>query len=146
MTKLQKTCGNFVYYVPKVLNQKRKIFWPQRLCPQNRKKRLFGIAKFHSIDKRACSYFKQFDPTFVDEWHSETSTSPQKKGGRTTGRLADERTERVNGDVITMCVGRITGREGKEWRPREYVHTRMSVHEKPSGLRRNKMGKIHFTL
>ena len=66
--------------------------------------------------------------------------------------------ERASGglDVISLCVGRITGGgKGKGMtRPREYVHTRMNVHGGTSGLRINTKGKdvhahyprLHFNL
>jgi hypothetical protein len=78
------------------------------LSTKQKKKRHFQTQSFPQFNKRACSYLK-FDPTFVDEWHSEMSTSyQQRKGGRMTGRLADERTGRAS------CLGRITGRGRKD--------------------------------
>ena len=86
------------------LNYKRKIW---TATPLSTKPNTFIL--FHLIDKRACNYLK-CDPTFVDEWHSEISTSyQQKKGKRWTDDL------QTNGlDVIASCVGRITGGERKE--------------------------------
>jgi hypothetical protein len=118
------------------VNQKRKIFTATPRFVRKTKKSPFPNAKFLPIDKRACSYLK-CDPTFVDEWHSEISTSyQQRKGGRMTGRLADERNGRAS------CVSRIKGGERKEWRPREYVHTRMNVHGR---RRERRKGRIHRT-
>ena len=85
-----------------------RIFTATPRFVRKTKKSPFPNAKFLPIDKRACSYLK-CDPTFVDEWHSEISTSyQQRKGGRMTGRLADERTGRAS------CLGRITGRGRKD--------------------------------
>jgi hypothetical protein len=50
---------------------------------------------FLSIDKRACNYFK-CDPTFVDEWHSEISTSYQQKK-KVGGRLDNLQTDGLDG-------------------------------------------------
>ena len=60
------------------VNQKRKIFTATPRFVRKTKKTPFPNTKFPSIYKRACSYLK-FVPTFVDEWHSEISTSYQQK-------------------------------------------------------------------
>jgi hypothetical protein len=74
------------------LNQKRKIFWPQRLGPQN--KILFAQhAKFLSIAKRTCSYLK-WDPSYLcgrigTAKHGRLSAGKRKK---VDGRLDDLQT------------------------------------------------------
>ena len=94
---------------------------------KTKKKRHFQIQSFPQFNKRACSYLK-FDPTFVDEWHSEISTSyQQSKGGRTTGRLAEWDGRERHHDLIRALAGSQVGRGWNEV-PREYVHTRMNVH------------------
>ena len=61
------------------VNHKRDIFTATPLSTkQKKKKRHFQTQSFPQFNKRACSYLK-FDPTFVDEWHSEISTSYQQK-------------------------------------------------------------------
>ena len=56
----------------------------------------------------------------VDEWYSEISTSLGRE--KVDGRLDDLQTNGL--DIITKCVGRITGGEmERNDPPREYVHT-----------------------
>ena len=138
--KQKKKKNSFLYrqcpIISNFLNQRRKIFWPQRLRPQNKIR-----TRKVSLNLLRNSYLK-FDPTFVDEWHSEISTSlsrKKEKGGRTTG-LADERTERHN---FVRWQDHTWGEEGvtSSWiRPHSHERTR-----EPPGLRRNTTGKIHFT-
>jgi hypothetical protein len=40
----------------------------------------------------------------------------------------------------------ISGRKRKEWRSREYIHTRMNVHERRRGKGETQRKKMHFTL
>ncbi len=64
-----------------------------------------------------------------------------------TRRLEVEKSERdvTSSPRCASCVG-ITGRKRKEWRPREYIHTRMNVHEKRRGKGETQWKKMHFTL
>jgi len=45
-------------------------------------------------------------------------------------------------DVLRVLAGSLTGGERKEWRPREYVHTRMDVHENRRGKGETQRGMI----
>ncbi len=61
-------------------------------------------------------------------------------------RLELERSERdvTSSSRCASCIG-ITGRKSKGWRPREYIHTRMNVHERCQGKGETQW-KMHFTL